>query len=95
MPRTRSLLWVGAGLAGVVALVLRRRVRGRGHQRREPVLGERWQCECCQRFSVAGRDRHRIYWLEGAAQDDPVLDNRCPSCDRPLPAQSGVAAAAA
>jgi hypothetical protein len=44
---------------------------------------------------VAGRDRHRIYWLEGAAESEPLLADHCPSCDRPLPAEheAGVAVA--
>jgi hypothetical protein len=56
---------------------------------------EPWTCACGQGFLVAGRDRHRIYWLEGAAESEPLLADRCPSCDRPLPAEheAGVAVA--
>jgi hypothetical protein len=46
-----------------------------------------YACHCGQRFRISGRDRHRIYWLEGAAQGDPVVSGTCPSCDRVLPAQ--------
>src|SRR4051794_18689897 len=56
---------------------------------------EPWTCACGQGFLVAGRDRHRIYWLQGAAESEPLLADRCPSCDRALPAEheAGVAVA--
>jgi hypothetical protein len=56
---------------------------------------EPWRCECGQDFLVAGRDRHRIYWLQGAAESEPLLGDRCPSCDRPLPAEHQAGAAVA
>jgi hypothetical protein len=54
-------------------------------------LGEPWTCQCGQAFMVAGRDRHRVYWLEDSGPDDPVLSGHCPNCDRPLPSESGLA----
>ena len=62
------------------ALLLRRR-------RRSAPLGrpETWSCECGQSYRVSGTGRHRVYWLEGAAQNDPVISGACPSCDRALP----------
>ena len=74
-----------------------RRLAGRGagvSARRAPQPArEPWRCACGQGFLVAGRDRHRIYWLEGTAEAEPLLTDRCPSCDRPLPAEheAGVA----
>jgi hypothetical protein len=61
----------------------------------EQPAREPWRCECGQGFLVTGRDRHRIYWLEGAAEDEPLLGDRCPSCDRPLPAEHEAGAAVA
>ena len=55
--------------------------------------GEPWQCECGQEYMVAGRDRHRIYWLADSGPSDPVLSGTCPNCDRPLPSDSGLATA--
>ena len=55
--------------------------------------GEPWQCECGQEYMVAGRDRHRIYWLAESGPSDPVLSGTCPRCDRPLPSDSGLATA--
>lgn len=46
-----------------------------------------WTCQCGQEFRVSGRDRHRLYWLPDAKPEDPVLDDRCPSCDRQLSAE--------
>ena len=60
-----------------------------------PPAREPWRCECGQAFLVAGRDRHRIYGLEGAAEAEPLLGDRCPRCDRPLPAEHQAGAAVA
>jgi hypothetical protein len=63
--------------------------------RAEQPAREPWRCECGKAFLVAGRDRHRIYWLEGAPESEPLLTDRCPSCDRPLPAEHEAGAAVA
>ena len=52
-------------------------------RRRQP-----WRCECGQALLVSGQGRHQIYWLEDTDETDPVLSDRCPSCDRLLPAVS-------
>lgn len=78
---------VGLGAAGVALWrvgALRRPSPTSG-----PAARESWTCGCGQRFVVAGRDRHRIYWVEGAAEKDPVLSDLCPSCKSRLPAESG------
>jgi hypothetical protein len=54
-----------------------------------------WTCECGQRLRSAGAGRHRVHWLAEAPENEPLLDDRCPSCDRPLPAQDTVASARA
>jgi hypothetical protein len=100
-PRLRW--WVAAGaVAGVLAAAagLRRRLAGatspttgprNGHA---PAPREHWSCECGQAFVVTGRDRHRIYWMAGADEGDPVLDHRCPNCGRALPAETPAGLAA-
>jgi hypothetical protein len=86
-----------AAVAALGALAARRtaagraladRVRGAVGRARERPLGEPWTCACGQAFRVAGRDRHRIYFLADAGPSDPVLSGRCPNCDRPLPSES-------
>jgi hypothetical protein len=51
-----------------------------------------YRCGCGQAFRVSGTGRHRVYWLAGAPEDDPMLSPSCPSCDRPLPRDSEPAA---
>jgi hypothetical protein len=59
------------------------RLRGRGGP---PGAAEQsWECACGQRFRVAGVERHRVYWVAGAPESDPVMSDLCPSCERPLP----------
>jgi hypothetical protein len=72
----------------------RRRSAGSGAATPPPAR-EPWRCACGQDFMVAGRDRHRIYWIEGPAESEPLLGDRCPSCDRPLPAEHEAGAAVA
>ena len=45
-----------------------------------------YECRCGQRFRVSGRDRHRVYWLESAAPDNPIVSDSCPNCGRSLTA---------
>ena len=54
---------------------------GEGGRRRQP-----WRCECGEAFLVSGQGRHQIYWLEDSDETDPLLSDRCPNCDRLLPA---------
>jgi hypothetical protein len=90
-----------AALVGVAAAIVLERASGRrrsGDRRpdrdhdhdHEGGRGP-WQCACGQRYEVSGSGRHRVYWLEGASEGDPVLGERCPSCDRLLPAESSAA----
>jgi hypothetical protein len=77
---------VAAAVAGALAAVVRARRTGRS-PRQAPDGRARWRCACGQDYLVAGRDRHRVYWIAGADESDPVLSDRCPRCDRPLPAE--------
>ncbi len=33
---------------------------------------------------MTGRDRHRVFWLAGAPEDEPLLEQRCPNCGSAL-----------
>lgn len=87
-----------AALTGVAATVGRRLLRresspstsggGRTRFRRSGEGrggGATWRCDCGQEFRVAGTERHRVYWLVGAPEAEPVMSDRCPSCDAVLP----------
>jgi hypothetical protein len=69
-----------ATLAGVVAWRVRRRASTPSGPETE------WTCACGQQFRFTGTGRHRIYWRVESGPEDPVVGQRCPSCDRPLPA---------
>jgi hypothetical protein len=65
------------GRRPAVAGALRRRLR-----RRDAHL---YTCDCGMEYRVSGTDRHRVYWPADAADDAPVLGDRCVRCDTPLP----------
>jgi hypothetical protein len=44
-----------------------------------------YACTCGARYRVSGTDRHRVYWPADAAEDAPVLGDRCVECEAPLP----------
>ena len=72
------------GLAAVAARLLQRRTtRSRAAAAEQAALT--WECACGQSFRISGVDRHRVYWLAGASEADPVLGDRCPNCERALP----------
>ena len=79
-----------AGLATAACAVVRRRKAQVGARGSADASGaeREWQCACGQAFRVAGVERHRVFWVAGAPEDDPVLGDRCPSCERPLPASA-------
>jgi len=76
---------IAAGGGSAVAIALARlKPPQLASLRRRAAEPERYRCACGQEFRFTGRGRHRVYWLEGAPKDDPVLSPRCPACDRPL-----------
>jgi hypothetical protein len=83
-PRTLALT-IAAVAASAVATALLRLKRGGRSGERAAGTPRTWHCECGQAFRVAGTGRHRVYWRADAPDDDPVLSQRCPSCDRALP----------
>ena len=83
--RSRTFaLTLAAGAASAVGFALVRLGR-HGASGRRSARHDAHRCACGQDFRVAGTGRHRVYWLRDAAESDPVLSPRCPSCDRPLP----------
>ena len=82
MPAARALLPSVAvlGLLAGAAYAFRTRLRGALPRRRSG--GETFRCDCGHTLRVTGAGRHRIYFNG----DDALLENACPSCDRPLPA---------
>jgi hypothetical protein len=84
--RPRTLAFViaaGGGSAVAIALARLKRPDLPWPRRRSPQP-ETYRCDCGQGFRVTGSGRHRVYWLDGAAENDPVLAPRCPECDRSL-----------
>ena len=81
-----------AAIAAGVAVLLKRTKRpGGSPAATELAAGPQtrdWSCECGQAYRVNGAGRHQVFWLEGADERDPLLDDRCPSCERPLPASA-------
>jgi hypothetical protein len=58
-----------------------RAIRGRFRRSAEQT----YTCQCGTTYRVSGTDRHRVYWPAPAAEDAPVLGERCVECDAPLP----------
>ena len=84
--RRVALLAVAAGLTAAVAaagarLAQRRTGKGTGID-----VQDTYRCQCGTEYRVSGMDRHRVFWPAGAPESEPVLGDRCPNCDSPLPA---------
>jgi hypothetical protein len=85
-PRTLAFA-IAAGGGSAVAIALARLKRPdlpRTRRRRRSPEHETYRCDCGQGFRVTGSGRHRVFWLEGAAENDPVLAPQCPECGRSL-----------
>jgi hypothetical protein len=81
---TAALITVAAGAAAAAWRAARRR---RGAAAGTPSSAPTtWTCACGQPMRSTGAGRHRVHWLADAPESDPILGNRCPSCDRLLPA---------
>lgn len=92
------LLLAAAGAAAVAsaaaagALRLRRRRAAGGEQ----AATREYVCSACgAQYTVAGTDRHRIYWPAGAPESQPLLEANCTSCGTPLPREHEVEPATA
>jgi hypothetical protein len=86
-----------AGIGGGAVALGRRRQTATGAGTRRPArrFGRRdprpdtWTCACGTAFRVTGAGRHQVFWLADAPEDEPVMGDRCPSCDRALPGATG------
>ena len=81
--RRLALVALVAALTAAVAATaarLRRRSADTGIE-----VQDSYTCRCGAQYRMTGVDRHRVYWPAGAPESDPVLGDRCPSCDAPLP----------
>jgi len=98
-PPVLALLPVLLAAAAAAAVLLRRR-RSSGPTGPDPnapappsdapaqsVVEQTWSCACGEDYRVSGQGIHRVYWLRDAAVSDPVMEGRCPSCERPLPGE--------
>jgi hypothetical protein len=97
--RTVAVVTLAAGVAAAAWEAVRRRGgapadRGEADARSGPATRS-WTCECGQRIRSTGAGRHRVHWLADAPENDPILGDRCPSCDRPLPAEDAAVPARA
>jgi|SRR5215213_6659239 len=95
--RRIALLAIAGGLAAALGAAGARLAGGRsgkrlaGLARRRPKP-ETYACTSCGTvYRVSGVDRHRVYWLEEAAESDPVLGTDCVRCGTPLPAGHAMA----
>jgi hypothetical protein len=82
--RARTFAFAVAATAAAtvgIALARLKRPDARG-ARRSPQ--ETYRCACGQGFRVTGTGRHRVFWLEGAPDSDPLLSPACPTCERSL-----------
>jgi hypothetical protein len=87
---------VATGVAAVGAVVVAARRRRR---REAPAAGrvviaeaeERYTCACGAEYRVSGAGRHRVFWAVDAPAGDPVLEDRCPACERPWPEEVSAA----
>lgn len=89
-PHQISAALATAALTGVALVLHRRRRSTSSTGSAGGSVSQEWTCECGQAFRVHGEGRHRVYWLPDAEPGDPLLDDRCPNCERQL---SGTSAA--
>jgi hypothetical protein len=76
-------LAIAASAAAAVGIALARLNRpGAGRRRTSPA--DTYTCSCGQSFRVSGTGRHRVFWLDGAPEADPLLGSQCPNCGRSL-----------
>jgi hypothetical protein len=94
--RSRTFaLALAAGATATVAIALLRLKRPAWRPRRRRRGPETYRCDCGEVFRVAGSGRHRVYWIADAPQGDPLMSDRCPHRDRPLPREQARRAEAA
>jgi hypothetical protein len=77
--------------AGAATLAARRARQGAGGSTGGEAAGEPsaeptvWVCACGAEYRVVGAGRHQVRWTVDAPEDQPVLEDHCPACERPWP----------
>jgi hypothetical protein len=96
--RSWTTRWLAIGVAAAGAVgglaALRRRRRHEAPATERTVIAEveeRYTCTCGAEYRVSGAGRHRVFWVVDASADDPVLEDRCPACERPWPEEVAAA----
>jgi hypothetical protein len=89
--RSRTVGWlaIGAAVTGAVVVAGRRR-RDSAPTAERTVIAEadqRYTCECGAAYGVSGAGRHRVFWPADGEPADAVLEDHCPACNRPWPAE--------
>lgn len=81
---------VAAGMA-----IARRRQGGTPAAERTPIVEaeQRYDCDCGARYGVSGAGRHLVFWPADGTPADAVLEDHCPACGRPWPAEDAPTAA--
>jgi hypothetical protein len=87
-PALAAALALTAAAGAAFAARRRRGASGGGTGPAPAAEPRRMTCACGQELRVTGQDRHQVFWLVDAAPEDPVVDDRCPSCERQLSAQA-------
>jgi hypothetical protein len=95
---TARRLTIGAAAVAAAAggmAVARRRGGGGPRAARTPTVDadQRYTCDCGATYGVSGAGRHRVFWPADGAPADAVLEDHCPACDRPWPAEETLTAA--
>jgi hypothetical protein len=87
-----AIVTFGAAVAGAAWRAARRRAHA-GDDARSAAAPATWTCACGQELRSSGAGRHRVYWAADAPESEPILGDRCPSCDLPLPGEHAPAVA--
>ena len=85
--RRRRQVLAGSGVAAAGALAGAGLLRRRSRDNQESQARQEWQCECGETLLVTGNGLHRVFWRVGAPPEDPLLDDKCPNCERMLSLQ--------
>jgi hypothetical protein len=88
---------VAAAVGGAV-VVARRRGAGTPTAERVPATPsasaeQRYACDCGAMYTISGAGRHRVIWPADGTAADAVLEDNCPACGRPWPAEDAPASA--
>jgi hypothetical protein len=87
---TAAVAVVVAGATGGIVIARRRGTRqDPSPSGRTPVVeaDQRYTCACGATYGVTGAGRHRVFWPADGDPADAILEDHCPACERPWPAE--------